>query len=71
MIYLGDDRTDIDAFDAAREMRAAGICHAVAVGVAQAEAPPDLAAHVDVMLTAIDLVPAFLGWILDHAVLEA
>jgi trehalose 6-phosphate phosphatase len=64
-IYLGDDRTDLDAFDAAHDLRETGICQAVAVAVGSDEAPPDLVRRADLALATIDLVPAFLGWLLD------
>lgn len=50
-MFAGDDRTDIDAFRALRSMRESGeLRHAACVGIASAEAPPDLIASCDVVL---------------------
>ncbi|HKD74503.1 MAG TPA: trehalose-phosphatase, partial [Ktedonobacterales bacterium] len=59
-LYLGDDRTDIDAFRALRALTAAGRCEGFAVAVLHPEAPPDLADEADIVLPTIDQVPQFL-----------
>jgi trehalose 6-phosphate phosphatase len=59
-IYLGDDRTDIDAFRALRRLTAEGVCVGIAVAVLHSEAPSDLAQEADLTLPSIDAVPAFL-----------
>jgi trehalose 6-phosphate phosphatase len=47
-LYVGDDRTDADAWRALRELRDAGaLRHAVAPAVASAEVPPDVRAAAD------------------------
>lgn len=47
-LYGGDDRTDLDAFRALREMRAAGDLEvAVCIGVLSAEGPPELGEQAD------------------------
>lgn len=66
-VYLGDDRTDLDAFRALRRLTAAGVCAGVAVAVAQPEAPPDLAAEADLVLPGIERVPALLTWLIARA----
>lgn len=66
-LYLGDDRTDIDAFAALRALARAGDCAGVAVAILQDEAPPELAAAADVTLDSIERVPALLRWLLDNA----
>jgi trehalose 6-phosphate phosphatase len=54
-LYGGDDTTDLDAFRALREMRAAGdLRAAVCIGVASAEGPPELGAEADVMVEGTD-----------------
>lgn len=63
-LYLGDDRTDIDAFVALRELRASGACAGIAVAVGSAEAPASLSADADLTLGAIAEVPHFLRWVL-------
>lgn len=63
-LYLGDDRTDIDAFRALRRLSAEGLCRGVAVAVLHDEAPADLAAEADLALDSIQRVPALLRWLL-------
>jgi trehalose 6-phosphate phosphatase len=63
-LYLGDDRTDIDAFRALRRLTDEGACRGVAVAVLHDEAPADLAAAADVALDSIQRIPAFLRWLL-------
>ncbi len=47
-VYAGDDRTDLDAFRRLRELRERGELEtAICVGVASAEAPPELAQESD------------------------
>lgn len=67
VIYLGDDRTDIDAFLALRRLTAAGICRGVAVAVLHDEAPHDLTAAADVTVESIQRVPELLRWLLETA----
>lgn len=64
-LYLGDDRTDVDAFQALRTLTHAGVFQGVAVAVLHDEAPPDLAAAADVTLESIERVPALLRWLLE------
>jgi trehalose 6-phosphate phosphatase len=50
-LFAGDDRTDLDAFDALRSMVEAGeLRAAVSLGIGSAEAPPALAAAADAVL---------------------
>lgn len=54
-LFGGDDRTDLDAFDALERMRADGELRvAVRVGVNSAEAPPGLAERSDVQVEGTD-----------------
>ena len=56
-IFVGDDLTDIHAFKALDEARAAGeINHAGKIGVDSDEAPPELAPAADVMLPGTEAV---------------
>ncbi len=64
-IYLGDDRTDEDAFHALRALRAEGACIGVAVAIGHAEAPASLLASADLTLASIAEVPHFLRWVLQ------
>src|SRR4051812_8407904 len=50
-LYAGDDRTDIDAFDALRAAVAAGtLREAICIGVASDETPPELEAAADILV---------------------
>lgn len=50
-VYVGDDRTDVDAFRALRSLVAADrLRHAVCVGVASEETPEDLEREADVLV---------------------
>ena len=50
-IYVGDDRTDVDAFRGLDELVAAGsVAQAVKVGVRSDEGPPELEEEADVMV---------------------
>jgi trehalose 6-phosphate phosphatase len=69
-LYLGDDRTDIDAFRALRRLSAEGVCRGVSVAVLHAEAPPELAREADVALSSIAQMPAFLRWMEEQAALR-
>ena len=62
-IYLGDDRTDVDAFRALRRLTAQGDFAGVAVAILSPEAPPELAAEADVTLDGVERVPALLDWL--------
>jgi trehalose 6-phosphate phosphatase len=64
VLYLGDDRTDIDAFHALRALTAAGRCEGFAVAVLHPEAPPGLADEADVVIPSIDQVPKFLRYVI-------
>lgn len=66
-LYLGDDRTDIDAFRMLRRLSDEGVCLGVSVAVLQEEAPPELAAAADVTLSNIERVPALLRWLAEAA----
>lgn len=65
-IYIGDDRTDIDAFRTLRRLTAEGACQGVAVAVLQEDSPPELAAEADVTLDAITRVPNLLRWLIAN-----
>lgn len=53
VIFLGDDRTDADAFRALRELREQGVCAALNVGVAAAETPAVVRELADVMVEGV------------------
>jgi len=66
-IYLGDDRTDIDAFRALRRLTEAGVCQGIAIAVLSPETPPELAAEADIALASIADAPGILRWLVTHA----
>lgn len=66
-IYLGDDRTDIDAFLALRRLREQGGRAGFAVAINHAEAPQELRETADIVLSSIEETPHFLRWLLDMA----
>ncbi len=50
-VFGGDDRTDLDAFAALRDLAASGeLATAVCVGVSSAEAPPEIEQRTDVVV---------------------
>jgi trehalose 6-phosphate phosphatase len=50
-LFGGDDRTDLDAFAALRALQGTGeLEHAICVGVASAEAPPEIEGRADLMV---------------------
>ncbi len=65
-LYLGDDRTDIDAFRAVRHLTETGVSAGAAIAVLHSDSPPELAAAADVVLESIEHVPAFLRWLLQQ-----
>jgi trehalose 6-phosphate phosphatase len=66
-IYFGDDVTDADALRQARDLRAAGTCWAVGVGVAPAEAPATTPSVVqesaDLLVAGVSGVESCLAWL--------
>jgi trehalose 6-phosphate phosphatase len=61
VIYLGDDVTDVDAFEALHDSGVNGI----AIGVSSNEAPPQLYAKADFVIHGVSEVERFLGWLVD------
>ena len=64
-VYLGDDTTDADALRAARELRAAGACYALALGVESDDTPASVRDASDFLLPGVPGVEAFLGRLLN------
>jgi trehalose 6-phosphate phosphatase len=62
--YAGDDRTDLDAFRRLRELRETGdLSAAVCVGIASAEAPPQLGEESDLLVGGPEGWLAILEWL--------
>jgi trehalose 6-phosphate phosphatase len=65
-LYVGDDRTDVDAFRGLRELAESGrIAHAVCVGVRSEETPGELEAAADVLVDGTRGVRELLEALLD------
>jgi trehalose 6-phosphate phosphatase len=63
-LFLGDDVSDLSAFQVARKMRAESICDAWGIGVQSEEAPEDLAATADFLAEGVEDVEDLLSWLL-------
>lgn len=61
-IYLGDDITDIDAFNALNMLEREGRLRAVSVSVASDESPPEVKEEADYVVKGVDEVKALLSW---------
>jgi trehalose 6-phosphate phosphatase len=59
-VYLGDDLTDVDAFQELAHLRAAGRYRCLLVAVGSDEAPPEVAGAADCVLGGVDEVISFL-----------
>jgi trehalose 6-phosphate phosphatase len=67
-LYVGDDRTDIDAFRGLRELVDGGrLAHAVCVGVRSEETPAELEAEADVLVDGTPGVRQMLSALIEHA----
>ena len=64
-LYIGDDVTDLDAFRALREVRAAGQCLTLSVAVMSREAPPELESEADYRVDSVDEVMTFLQQVVE------
>jgi len=64
-IFLGDDLTDVDAFNALREARAAGRAETLAIGVIGPETLPVVREAVDATVDGVDGVAALLAALAD------
>ncbi len=65
-VFLGDDRTDLDAMVELRRRRDAGRIAGLAVGVVTAESPPALRAAVDLAVPDVSAVAALLAAVADR-----
>jgi len=65
-LYLGDDRTDLDAFRALRLLTQEGTSLGISVAVRSDEVSADVAAAADIEIAGVEQVPVFLGWLLDQ-----
>jgi trehalose 6-phosphate phosphatase len=63
VIFIGDDRTDADAFRVLREMRADAGCTTLSVGVATTETPAIVRALADILVEGVSGVERLLAQI--------
>lgn len=68
-LYMGDDTTDADALNAARELREAGQCYALGIGVLSGEETPAIVQEsADLTVSgSVSGVEELLAWLLDAA----
>lgn len=64
-VFLGDDVTDIDAMKAAQQLRRAGTCYALAIGVRAAHTPASVLAHSHLLADGVDDVADLLNYLAD------
>jgi len=62
-VYIGDDVSDIDAFDTMRTLSRSAIFQGLALGVVGEETPPAVAERADLLLREVSEVEAFLSWL--------
>jgi trehalose 6-phosphate phosphatase len=61
LIFLGDDLTDVDAFLALQQLRAAGEIEGVAIGVLGAESHPRVRETMDIGIPGVPAAAALLA----------
>ena len=62
-VYMGDDVSDIDAFDTMQALSRGVIFQGLAIGVVGEETPPQVAERADLLLRGVSEVEAFLEWL--------
>ncbi len=62
-VYIGDDVTDADAMRKARDLRAAGSCFAVGIGVESDDTPLIVQESADLLISGVSGVESFLDWV--------
>lgn len=53
VLFCGDDRTDVDAFDALVDLRERGVCQTLNVGVVAAETPREVIHRADLLVDGV------------------
>ncbi len=61
VLFLGDDRTDLDAVRALKQARAQGVIQGLTVAVASDETPAELLAEADAAVEGVAAVAALLS----------
>lgn len=65
LIFIGDDTTDADAMQVAHNLREAGTCFAITIGVESEEMPDVLRDYTDAFSTGTSDVTALLAWLVE------
>jgi trehalose 6-phosphate phosphatase len=63
-VYLGDDTTDVTAFQSASSLRNSGQCLAYGLGVCSPGTPAEVTASADYLIQEVSGVESFLAWLL-------
>ena len=63
VFFLGDDTTDVSAFQVARQLRESGQCVGYGLGVKSQGTPPIVLAEADCYVEEVAGVELFLGWV--------
>jgi trehalose 6-phosphate phosphatase len=63
-LYLGDDTTDADALQMARQLRYDGICYSLGVGVESDDMPAVVRDNADLLAVGVDGIESLLAWLL-------
>jgi trehalose 6-phosphate phosphatase len=63
-VYLGDDTTDVTAFQNAARLRASGQCLAYGLGVCSPGTPAEVLENADYLIQEVSGVETFLAWLL-------
>ena len=64
VIYLGDDTTDVTAFQCAARLRTSGQCLAYGLGVCSPGTPAEVLKNADYLIQEVSGVESFLAWLL-------
>ena len=62
-VYMGDDVSDVDAFDTMHALSHSTLFQGLALGVVGEETPPQVAERADLLLMGVSEVEAFLEWL--------
>ncbi len=64
---MGDDITDVDAFNKLRELVSLNKIEGVAIAVKSVEVPPYVVEHADYWVDDVDEVGRFLRWLTENS----
>jgi trehalose 6-phosphate phosphatase len=64
-LYLGDDTTDLDAFQVARQLRQRETCYSLSVGVESEGTPDAVLETADLLASGVSDVESLLAWLVE------